>query len=90
MPLKVTIDKCYHLFKQFGRRIIGLYAAIILVEAIADQPVHQLFIFFKSDPLESADPDMAMAQPGHDRRAGGRGFVATGQFFPRLDHRECL
>ena len=76
--------------EQFSCRIIGRCTAVILLEAICDQPVHQLFIFLIGNALESADPDMAMTQARHDSRTGGRGFIAARQFLAGFDHREGL
>ena len=61
-----------------------------MVEAISDQLLHQLFIFLVGDALEGADPDMAVAQPGHGRRPRWRGFVAAHQLLAGFDHRECF
>ena len=47
-------------------------------------------ILEEGQPLEGADADVAVAEPGQHRRAGRRGLVARGQLLAGLEQREAL
>ena len=47
-----------------------------ILEAIGDELFHLLGLAQRRQPLERADADVAVAEPHHDCRTGGRGFIA--------------
>ena len=51
--------------------------AVEMIEAVADELGDVVGLAEDGQPLESADADMAVAEPGQDRRAGRRRLVAA-------------
>ncbi len=72
------------------RRVRGRQRPGELCEAIGDQLLHLALQLMRGEPLERADPDMAVAEPHQHRRAGRRRLVAAHQLLAGLDHREGL
>ena len=61
-----------------------------MVEAVADELGDILGLVEEGEALEGADADMAVAEPGQHRRAGGRGLVAAPSSLAGLEQGEGL
>ena len=55
------------------------------VEAVVDQLRHLVGVFIRTQPLEGADANVAMAQPRQNRGTSGRRLVAPHQLLASLE-----